>query len=342
MSSSVGAALAPPPNAASPAPSAASFRRLRRVLILLGLFGGGAFLWNRSRDNLAVVVSGRLVRSAQPEPGRLEEWVRRLGIRSVINLRGAWPEQEWFRVEDEECRRLGLPRRDVAILTHRTCPPNELRQLLQAFDELPAPILIHCRRGSDRTGLATAIHGLLFEGKSLSEAEEALTVVRGHVGIARGWLMPSVLDEYRRWLDERGEAHRPDRFRRFIAEADHFGPYAAEIQPLDLAEPLPAGQPVTVTVRLTNRSRHVWHPALGLTPGLSAHGKLEPQGDAKRLVAALGFERPVPPGDHVDVRVTFPAQSPGNARLFFDLTDAEGMLFCEVGRGGWSKSVEFR
>ena len=53
----------------------------------------------RQTGNFHTVVEGQLYRSAQPDRGQLMSYVRRHGIRTVVNLRGAQPGVDWY---DEE------------------------------------------------------------------------------------------------------------------------------------------------------------------------------------------------------------------------------------------------
>ena len=138
----------------------------------VGLVGG----------NIRVVDAGRVYRSAQLSGPRLTDCLRSYGIRSVINLQGYHPGDAALRDERAVCARLGIAHRDISLSAGQLPPPVELRRLLQALDSLPRPVLIHCRGGADRTGLACTLYLSIYGGVPLHEAESRqLTWRYGHL-----------------------------------------------------------------------------------------------------------------------------------------------------------------
>ena len=93
--------------------------------------------------NFHDVKEGVLYRSAQPSGKELFLAVREYNIRSVINLRGAQPGESWYDIEKAVSDKLGLQQVDIAMSA--VCLPHreDLIRLLDAFRELPRPILIH-------------------------------------------------------------------------------------------------------------------------------------------------------------------------------------------------------
>src|SRR5437762_11195914 len=78
------------------------FARLALLPILLGV-AGSCFLGPLS-ENFHLVIPGCVYRSGQLSAESLEERAARNGIRSVINLRGAKPGQDWY---EQECALTG-------------------------------------------------------------------------------------------------------------------------------------------------------------------------------------------------------------------------------------------
>ena len=60
---------------------------------------------------------------------------------------------------------------------------NQVNQLVAIMRDAPKPILIHCKAGADRTGLATALYLSRVALLSEKEAESQLSIRYGHVGI---------------------------------------------------------------------------------------------------------------------------------------------------------------
>jgi protein tyrosine/serine phosphatase len=49
--------------------------------------------------------------------------------------------------------------------------------------DAPKPILIHCRGGADRTGLASVLYSQRIAGIPTGRAEQQLSLYFGHVGV---------------------------------------------------------------------------------------------------------------------------------------------------------------
>lgn len=101
-----------------------------------------------------------MYRSAQPTARGLRTLVQEYGIRSIINLRGEQHGQDWYEGELAVSQELGLERVDIKMSANRLPHRQDLILLLDAFNRLPRPILIHCKAGADRTGEAVAIFAL--------------------------------------------------------------------------------------------------------------------------------------------------------------------------------------
>ena len=122
-------------------------------------------------------VSDRLYRSAQPEDDGIDN-LKQLGIATVVNLRRTNQEQD--RVEAQSIRYEQIPMsawfpdRDKAV-----------RFLRMANDPAQAPILLHCRRGSDRTGAMIALYRIAVEDWSKQEAIQEM--IDGGYGFNMRW-----------------------------------------------------------------------------------------------------------------------------------------------------------
>ncbi len=119
---------------------------------------------------VTIVDEGKFFRSGQPSKNELDNLIRTKGIRTVINLRGTHPGQKWF--DDEfnltETKQVRFISLDFELnhLPHR----RTLRQYLDAIENSPKPILIHCDNGVERTGEAAAIYELAINKKTKAEA----------------------------------------------------------------------------------------------------------------------------------------------------------------------------
>jgi protein tyrosine/serine phosphatase len=158
------------------------------VLWAIGVFGG----------NVHTVVPGQVYRSAQLTGFNytaltagwighdFDSVVNADHIKTVINLRGGSPNNDYYRDEVAECDRLGLAHMDVPLSATHLPPPDRMRLLLSTFDHARYPILLHCQGGSDRTGLASALYLHLYKQVPLDQAlQQQLTWRYGHFSFTK-------------------------------------------------------------------------------------------------------------------------------------------------------------
>jgi protein tyrosine/serine phosphatase len=133
--------------------------------------------------NFATVLAGELYRSNQPTPAQITGYVANYGIKTIVNLRGSKPKAAWYQEEVATARALGLTHIDVDMAANREFSLDEARQLATLLRDAPKPLLIHCRSGSDRTGLASAIYLNQVANVDEETAEWQLSLRFGHIGI---------------------------------------------------------------------------------------------------------------------------------------------------------------
>jgi protein tyrosine/serine phosphatase len=112
-------------------------------------------------------VSDQLYRGAQPLEGGIKK-LAELGIRTVINLRGA---DDRVSGEEKETESAGLRYFNIPM-PGLSAPSDEqvARALAIISDPNNQPVFIHCKRGSDRTGTITAIYRISREGWTADRA----------------------------------------------------------------------------------------------------------------------------------------------------------------------------
>lgn len=180
-------------------------RSRKRKTLLAGvcvfLVALNAFLWYIGvyGGNVHTVIPGVLYRSAQLSGGTLEREIGRDHIRSIIDLRGASPDAADYRSEISISKRLGVDHDDVGLSAHRLPSPADVRELIKDWDTMPKPILIHCKAGSDRTGLVATLFVAIQPGADLSQAEQQeLTWRYGHFAAFGTQAMNDFFDLYRK------------------------------------------------------------------------------------------------------------------------------------------------
>lgn len=184
-------------------------RRLRWVLIpvaVVALAGGGfagyRYYVRTVLGNFDTVVPGRIYRSGQPTPEHLREWKEKHGVRTIINLRGADPTDEEYVLERDACRNLGLTLVDIDWSATRQPGPEAVRALIRALEGAEAPLLIHCARGVDRSGVASAIAEMRFGGADYETAKRQIGSKYGALDTEAG--VVGLLHLYEDWCRARG------------------------------------------------------------------------------------------------------------------------------------------
>ena len=118
------------------------------------------------RENLNFhKVSSELYRCGQPNKKDMKT-LELLGIKTLLNLR--------LRCDDQgEVKGSTLTEIHIPIKTTRL-RYSDMVSAMRAFDKAPKPVVVHCRRGSDRTGCFVACYRILYEGWSKEKAIDSL------------------------------------------------------------------------------------------------------------------------------------------------------------------------
>ena len=144
-------------------------------------------------------VTPELYRSAQPTAEQVAQWaIEAPFIRSIVDLRGLHPDWAEQIAVRGTCLILGVEWYNVRMSARRAPTPGEVAQLREIFRVAPRPILIHCKAGADRTGLAVAIHLIGWEGLSAKEAaDRALSLRYGHLSLTHPHIRKFILEEFK-------------------------------------------------------------------------------------------------------------------------------------------------
>jgi protein tyrosine/serine phosphatase len=119
--------------------------------------------------NFHWVVPGEAARAMQAWAGGLKTFLRRRGIKSIINLRGRNDDLSWWRKETAAAASIGVAHLD-AMLDSRKLPTRVmLVTLIESFDAAPKPFLLKCSGGQDRTSFAAALYLIHRDGWSAME-----------------------------------------------------------------------------------------------------------------------------------------------------------------------------
>lgn len=106
-------------------------------------------------SNFRRVVDKKVYRSGQPSVTQLKKWVQLYGIKTIINLRGSI--EHITKDEENMAKKLGVTVNSIHLSAKRLPARYLVVQLIETIENAELPLLIHCRSGIDRAGVASAI-----------------------------------------------------------------------------------------------------------------------------------------------------------------------------------------
>lgn len=129
--------------------------------------------------NIHTVEPGELYRSATLSQSTLARLVGERGIRTIVNLRGD-EDSDWFAAERGLAAKNGIDLLSFHLSAKDIPARKTLEEIVFVLQTAPRPILVHCKSGSDRTGLIAAIYDYALSGKTAEQAARQLSFDYGH------------------------------------------------------------------------------------------------------------------------------------------------------------------
>jgi protein tyrosine/serine phosphatase len=182
-------------------------RRWRIViaaLIIVMLPPAGYFgVYIPVQGNFHAITPGEAYRSAKLSSGKLEQYIKKYNIRSIVNLIGEDPHKAWYQDEQRVSAKHRIRHYDLALSA--TEPPSEeaTRKLMRIFQTAPRPVLIHCKGGADRSGLVAAMWKVIVDKEPKSEARKQLSILYGHLPFGETSAMDRFFDQWEPALQPR-------------------------------------------------------------------------------------------------------------------------------------------
>jgi len=151
-------------------------------IILLSL---SYFLYLKEMSNFHPVTAGEAYRSAQLSRSELENRIKEYGLRSILNLRGENPDEQWYRDEISISKEYNVLHYDIALSAEQEPTGEEVQKIMEVFRKATRPILIHCMSGADRSGLVSAMWKVIIDKETKKEAEGQLSIWYGHIPLGK-------------------------------------------------------------------------------------------------------------------------------------------------------------
>ncbi|WFU05704.1 dual specificity protein phosphatase family protein (plasmid) [Rhizobium sp. CB3171] len=134
-------------------------------------------------NNFHVVIADQVYRSAQPSAAEIVAYKAKYGIRTIVNLRGANPQDSWYQNERAAAQGEGIIHIDFGMSARQVQSPEKMRRLIKILAAAPKPLLIHCQSGADRTGLASALYLAAIAKTDEASAQAQLSIRYGHFSV---------------------------------------------------------------------------------------------------------------------------------------------------------------
>lgn len=316
--------------------SSSNRRRLRGILaisIAVVLAAAGGFYLYRIvwMNNFDVIVPAKAYRSAQPSAKDIAAWADRYGLKTVINLRGESAKAALAQ-EKAAASQAGLQMVHIRLSAVDLPSSLEIRKLARALENSPQPVLLHCRAGADRTGLASVMAAMAIGGQDYRTAKKQMSAYYLHFDNDRTHI-GGVLNEYEEYClihgrDLGGWAG----FREWVMEVYHPLYYLVHIEPpAELSAR--AGQTVPVRVKVANASGRILPVRSGTFHVGAFLGSTEEENPEMELGPRVDLSNgDIPPGCEVEVTlsVTAPAQA-GTYDVHFDVVEEGVTWFARQG-----------
>jgi hypothetical protein len=275
-------------------------------------------------------------RCAQVSGPDLAHYVKKYHIKTVINLRGCCDPSPWYLEEARVCSRLDVSLEDLGLSAGRLPPVDLIRELVRILEESEYPILVHCHRGIDRTGMTCAMAMLLRTDCSLDDALYQLGPRYGHLSFGPTGNIDRFFDLYQEYLEHKGVAHSRQTFRHWALNQYCPGECRCQIEVLEPpGQPAPVGRPFALHIRCHNTSVKPWRFRPNTDAGIHAVFQVFEENGAELYMGRAGlFHAEVRPGESIDLTLSMPPlRKPGKYRLRIDMKDEQHAFFYQLGYG---------
>ena len=193
-------------------------------LVLFALLLASVLVYHRVTRNIHVVIPGQIYRSAQLNHAYLKTVTQRFHIQSIINLRGPWETNHWYRVEQRFTRERGIHYYSIRFSAYYLPSKEKIRTLVHILQIAPKPLILHCEGGADRTGMASAISLILF--KKDVDITEIKAAISWRYNVISSWSVGyQMLRNYFAWLKKNHLSQSRSNFLKWLYSNEAMKPY---------------------------------------------------------------------------------------------------------------------
>ena len=153
-----------------------------------------ALYWNKAQ------IAPGVYRSNYPTSARIKR-LKRQGVNTILSLRGQF-DGAFNALERDACERHDVMLTFVPLGAREAPKARRILDLLNTFQEIDRPFLMHCKSGADRASLASAIYLIAIEGKSVAEARQMFSIRFIHLKWTKTGILDMFLDMYEERLEK--------------------------------------------------------------------------------------------------------------------------------------------
>ncbi|MDP2787441.1 MAG: protein tyrosine phosphatase [Pseudomonadota bacterium] len=141
-------------------------------------------------------ISEEAFRSSQPTMWQMRRMVKKHGIKTILNLKGANPKSAYWAFEREQCEKLGIQLVDVKIAS-RSIPNGErIRRAKEVFESIEYPVWMHCKAGADRAGIYSTLYLYFRKNIPIEETDQLRLWPFGHIRHSRAGKIDYFLQQF--------------------------------------------------------------------------------------------------------------------------------------------------
>ena len=161
-------------------------------------------------------IDRQMYRSSQPSPKQLRILKKKYGIKTIVNLRGE-NGLSAYRLEKKACLNLNLELVNFRAYSRNPPESEEIKTLIKLFNKIKYPALMHCKSGSDRTGVVATLYRILYLKESVKDAfKKELHWKYGHIKSSHTGVLDYFFTQY---LSENQD--NPKTFLEWVENYDH-------------------------------------------------------------------------------------------------------------------------
>lgn len=180
------------------------------------------------------VIEGKFYRSGQLSDKLLEKAIAEKGLKTIVNLRGKFSNAHWYINETGLAKKYNVKMYDIALSPTDLPQYRKLLAIIDAINTSERPILFHCSKGADRSGLVSALALAMENDSPLSELKKQFSFRYGVFPFYRS-VGPYFFYQYKQWLQKVKKTHNKDNLLYWIQNEyqDDYGNLEFMIEQID-------------------------------------------------------------------------------------------------------------